>query len=147
MAALIADCLFCKIIRGEIPSVKIAENAGALAFMDVFPTSKGHCLVIPKAHGVRCHEVPEDCMADVGRLLSQVSKGVAAEFGQDYNVLQNNGEIAHQVVKHVHFHIIPKPDEASGLVIGGWPSAKAETADLEERAALIRKHLAAPADK
>jgi diadenosine tetraphosphate (Ap4A) HIT family hydrolase len=110
--------------------------------MDIFPTSAGHCLVIPKTHAVRCHEVPEETMADVGRLLSKVSRAVAAEFGADYNVLQSNGAIASQVVMHAHFHIIPKPDEASGLGVGAWPAAKAEQAELKEGAGRIRARLA-----
>ena len=108
------SCIFCKIIKGEIPSFKIAETAKTFAFMDIGPLSKGHCLVIPKEHAEKTHELSEESMADVGVVLSRVSKAVGAE---NYNILQNNGRLAHQEVPHVHFHVIPKTADADGLGI------------------------------
>jgi diadenosine tetraphosphate (Ap4A) HIT family hydrolase len=105
-------CIFCKIIKGEIPSFKIAESALTYCFMDIGPLSKGHCLVIPKECQEKAHQLSEASMADVGVMLSRVAKGVGAE---DYNILQNNGKLAHQEVMHVHFHVIPKTSADDGL--------------------------------
>jgi diadenosine tetraphosphate (Ap4A) HIT family hydrolase len=135
------DCLFCKIIRGEIPAIKLAENAGALAFVDIFPTAKGHCIVIPKMHAAKAHEMPEENFVAVAQLLSKVTRAVAAEVGGDYNILQNNGKAAHQEIMHVHFHVIPKPSESEGLVFGDWPAKKGDTKELEQLAESLRKHI------
>ena len=115
------SCIFCKIIKGEIPSIKIAETAKSYAFMDIGPLSVGHCLVIPKECKPKFHELSEDSCADLGVLLSRVSRAVGAE---NYNILQNNGAIANQAVFHVHFHIIPKNTKEDGLIIGWEPKGK-----------------------
>eukprot|EP01088_Endostelium_zonatum_P019584 TRINITY_DN683_c0_g1_i1.p1 TRINITY_DN683_c0_g1~~TRINITY_DN683_c0_g1_i1.p1 ORF type:complete len:135 (-),score=28.51 TRINITY_DN683_c0_g1_i1:15-419(-) len=132
-----SDCLFCKIIKGSIPCHKVMETEQTLAFMDVFPLSKGHVLVIPKKHSVKVHEMNPEEMADLGPVLVKVAKAVGAE---DYNILQNNGKAAHQVVQHVHFHIIPKPSEEKGLGVS-WPSEKADDEQLKAIAAEIRNKL------
>ncbi|KAF8319016.1 HIT-like protein [Clavulina sp. PMI_390] len=117
--ASLASCIFCKIIKGEIPSFKLIETETAYSFLDIGPISKGHALVIPKYHAEKLHDLPESHMADI----IPIAKKIAVAQGlENYNILQNNGAIAHQVVPHVHFHVIPKPaasDEA-GLVVG-WP--------------------------
>lgn len=111
-----ANCIFCKIIEGSIPSHKVAESAKAFAFMDINPLARGHVLVVPKVHAAELHEVDLDTAADVGRLVARVSRAVAGPEGTTkYNILQNNGKVAHQEVPHVHFHIIPKRDAATGL--------------------------------
>jgi diadenosine tetraphosphate (Ap4A) HIT family hydrolase len=131
------DCLFCKIVAGKIPCNKIYESKDSLAFIDIFPTAPGHCLVIPKYCAQRAHELPEASMADIGVTLSKVAKAVVAATGcEDYNILQNNGEIAHQVVHPVHFHIIPKPGKEQGLKVG-WPSKKGDDEELKAMTARI----------
>jgi len=85
--------------------------------MDINPLSDGHCLVIPKRHCQKLHELPPEDMADLGPLLVKVAMAVGAD---DYNILQNNGRLAHQAVFHVHFHIIPKVGQ-EGLGIA-WHS-------------------------
>ncbi|KAJ4365768.1 Protein-lysine N-methyltransferase efm5 [Neocucurbitaria cava] len=121
-----AACIFCKIIRGEIPSMKIFESEKTLAFLDIGPLSKGHSLIIPKHHGAKLHDIPDDQLAEV---LSVTKRIAIAQGVQDYNILQNNGKIAHQVVDHVHFHLIPKPNEEEGLGIG-WPTKPADKDQL-----------------
>ncbi|CAE6429222.1 unnamed protein product [Rhizoctonia solani] len=126
----LASCIFCKIIKGEIPSKKILETPHSFAFLDVGPLSKGHSLIIPKHHGEKLHDIPDEYLADV----MPVAKKVAIATGAtDYNILQNNGKIAHQVVPHVHFHVIPKPSgsDTEGLVIG-WPTKPADQNDLQK---------------
>ena len=103
------SCIFCKIIEGSAPSIKIAEDENCIAFMDIAPLSQGHCLVVPKSHFRKLHELPPDMMDAIGRMLIKVTRALEIE---DYNILQNNGSSAHQAVPHVHFHIIPVHTEA-----------------------------------
>ena len=109
----VSDCVFCKIVGGTIPSHKVYENEHVLAFLDINGLSKGHTLVIPKYHAQKTHELPAESLSEVGKALGVVAKAIGAE---DYNILQNNGKIAHQAVFHVHYHIIPKT-ESEGLHI------------------------------
>ncbi|KAH8643847.1 N-6 adenine-specific DNA methyltransferase 2 [Alternaria alternata] len=113
---------------GEIPSMKIFESEKTLAFLDIGPLSKGHSLIIPKHHGAKLHDIPDDQLAEV---LSVTKRIAIAQNIQDYNILQNNGRIAHQVVDHVHFHLIPKPNEQEGLGIG-WPTKEADKGELSK---------------
>ncbi|KAH7345981.1 HIT-like domain-containing protein [Pyrenochaeta sp. MPI-SDFR-AT-0127] len=121
-----AACIFCKIIKGEIPSMKIFESEKTLAFLDIGPLSRGHSLIIPKHHGAKLHDIPDDQLAEV---LSVTKKIAIAQDIQDYNILQNNGRIAHQEVDHVHFHLIPKPNDDEGLGIR-WPTKQADKGEL-----------------
>lgn len=122
-------CLFCKIVKGEIPCHKIAETNLTLSFLDVNPLSQGHILVIPKAHAARFHELDSQSAADIGEVMRKVGCLVAGENGQtQYNILQNNGPLAHQEVPHVHFHIIPKRDEATGLKMEWAPISHSKEA-------------------
>jgi len=131
MSVFEASCIFCKIIKGDIPSFKLLETDLSYAFMDINPLAKGHALVIPKFHAEKLHEVPDNHLIDI---LPVAKKIVLALGATDYNILENNGSIAHQVVKHVHFHVIPKPSasDAEGLVIG-WPQQKVEMKDLAQQ--------------
>ena len=105
--------IFGKIIDGQIPCHKVYEDEHVLAFLDVGPLSKGHTLVIPKECKAHLHELSDDSSAAIGRVLPRLCRAVMQATGATaYNVLQNNGSAAHQVVMHVHFHIIPKFDDA-----------------------------------
>ncbi|KAH7909681.1 HIT-like domain-containing protein [Hygrophoropsis aurantiaca] len=110
----LADCIFCKIIKGEIPSYKLLETAASYSFLDIGPLSKGHALIIPKYHSVKMHELPDENLTDVMVMAKKIALGQGIE---NYNILQNNGRIAHQEVEHVHFHVIPKPSDDQGLVL------------------------------
>merc|ERR1711879_550582 len=123
-----AACIFCKIIKGEIPSMKIFESDKTFAFLDIGPLSKGHSLVIPKHHGAKLHDIPDDQLTE---LLTVTKKIAVAQGLSDYNILQNNGRIAHQLVDHVHFHLIPKPNKAEGLGIK-WPNKDADKGELQK---------------
>ncbi|KAK2757680.1 Adenosine 5'-monophosphoramidase [Arachnomyces sp. PD_36] len=115
-----AACIFCKIIKGDIPSLKLFESDTVLAFLDIQPLSKGHALVIPKFHGAKLTDIPDK---DLSELLPVAKKLAIASGAENYNILQNNGRPAHQVVDHVHFHMIPKPNEKEGLGIS-WPGTE-----------------------
>ncbi|KAK7718278.1 Adenosine 5'-monophosphoramidase [Diaporthe eres] len=124
-----AACIFCKIIKGEIPSFKLFESEKTLAFMDIQPLSKGHALVIPKYHGEKLADIPDEHLTE---LLPVAKKIAIASGAKDYNILQNNGKIAHQEVGH-----IPKPNETEGLGIG-WPMQKLEMDELKALAEQIK---------
>ncbi|KAI0036294.1 HIT-like protein [Vararia minispora EC-137] len=129
MCRHLGTCIFCKIIKGEIPSFKLVETDLSFSFLDIGPLSKGHSLVIPKYHAEKLHQLPDEYLSDA----MPVAKKIAAALGaENYNILQNNGRIAHQEVDHVHFHVIPKPSltDDEGLVVG-WPAKKADMDELK----------------
>ncbi len=112
------DTIFSKIIRGEIPCHKIYEDHQLIAFLDIGPLSQGHTLLIPKEPAMMLHELSDDSAVAIGRMLPRICQAVMRVTGATaYNVLQNNGTLAHQAVMHVHFHIIPKFSEDTGLGI------------------------------
>ena len=126
-----ADTIFGKIIRGEIPCHRLYEDDKVLAFLDVNPISRGHTLVIPKEAAETLDALSDDSAAAIGRVLPRLSRAVLAATGATaFNVLQNNKPLAHQAVFHVHFHIIPKYEDGTGLGID-WNAQKVEgAADL-----------------
>jgi histidine triad (HIT) family protein len=104
-----ADTIFKKIIAGEIPCHKVYEDEQVLAFLDINPVSEGHTLVIPKEPAATLDKLSDDAAAALGRVLPRIARAVLEATGATaFNLLQNNGEGAHQAVFHVHFHIIPK---------------------------------------
>ena len=126
-----AETIFSKIIRGELPCHKVYEDDLVLAFLDIQPIAPGHTLVIPKEPARTFDELSEASAAALGRALPKLCRAVKQATGVDaYNILQNNGSEAHQAVFHVHIHIIPKPGPEQGLGVG-WPSAPLATSDAE----------------
>jgi histidine triad (HIT) family protein len=116
-----ADTVFGKIIRGQIPCHKVYEDDKVLAFLDINPLCTGHTLVVPKEPAETMDRLSDDSAAALGRVLPRICRAVIAVTGvREYNVLENNGPGAHQAIPHVHFHIIPKPNAREGLGIG-WP--------------------------
>lgn len=101
------DCIFCKIINGEMPSHKLYEDENTLAFLDTNPTSKGHTLVVPKEHVENIHEASE--MSYMWGSIVKVSNAVKDAFSPEgLNISQNNGKVAGQEVMHMHFHVTPR---------------------------------------
>jgi histidine triad (HIT) family protein len=123
-----ADTVFTKIIRGELPAHRVYDDAHVLAFLDINPIARGHTLVIPKEPAETLDKLSDDASAAIGRVLPKIARAVLAATGaKAFNVLQNNGAIAHQAVFHVHFHIIPKYDDGTGLGVG-WKSIQLDGA-------------------
>ncbi|MBN8597618.1 MAG: HIT family protein [Planctomycetes bacterium] len=123
--------IFSKIIKGEIPSHKIYEDDKVFAFLDIGPLSKGHTLVIPKEAVATLDQLSDDSAAAIGRVLPRLCRAVMKATGaKDFNILQNNGAAAHQVVMHVHFHIIPKFND-TGLGIDWDPQQFDHTAGAQ----------------
>jgi histidine triad (HIT) family protein len=132
-----AETIFSKIIAGEIPCFRVYEDAQVLAFLDISPLSRGHTLVIPKELAETIDQLSDEAAAALGRVLPRISRAVLQATGaQAFNILQNNGVDAHQAVLHVHFHIIPKYTDGSGLGIG-WPARSLSAAEGKELAAAI----------
>ncbi|QIX00774.1 hypothetical protein AMS68_006291 [Peltaster fructicola] len=123
-----ASCIFCKIIKGEIPSLKIFESEKTFAFLDINPLSYGHALVIPKFHGAKLTDIPDDSLHELLPVAKKIAKAAGAV---NFNILQNNGRIAHQMVDHVHVHMIPKPNEEEGLGIS-WPQQTTNKEQLQK---------------
>ena len=127
-------CIFCRIVRGEIPCHEIYSTDTVLAFLDISPVTAGHALVIPKAHHATLFELPADTGRDLTLALQAVGKKVmAATKAQGLNVGMNVFEAAGQLVLHAHYHLIPRYD-GDGLIL--WPQTPAD--DHEQLAKLAR---------
>jgi len=132
-----ADTIFAKIIAGEIPCHRVYEDDRVLAFLDINPVSVGHTLVIPKEAVATVDQMSDDSAAAVGRVLPRIARAVLKATGaREFNILQNNGAGAHQAVFHVHFHIIPKHADGSGLGIG-WKPGKLAAGNAQTLQAAI----------
>jgi len=136
------NCIFCKIVAGEVPCFKIFEDAQTLAFMDISPVHDGHCLVIPKAHYPTVFDISARAMAATAQVAARVAKAVNEAIKPDgLNLIQANGAGAGQSVAHFHFHIFPrKMDDGVAL---NWERYQSlgDRARLTELAERIRKFL------
>ncbi|MDD5071211.1 MAG: HIT family protein [Patescibacteria group bacterium] len=124
------DCIFCKIISGEIPCYKVYEDKDTLAFLDIAPVNPGHTLIVPKKHYANIEEIPEGESAEVMAAIKKVGKAMKDGLGAEgYNVMENNDPVAGQIIPHLHFHIIPrKPGDGLKL----WPQGKYAEGEAEE---------------
>jgi histidine triad (HIT) family protein len=140
MATEQTDCVFCKIIAGQIPCYKILENQSVLAFLDIGPVSDGHALVLPKIHCERLDQCSPEVLAQIIRAAGPIAKAItSATNATAYNVLCNNGSEAGQVVKHLHFHIIPRRENDN--VFNRWPAFKYPQGKAEELLQKIKENM------
>ncbi len=103
------DCLFCKIVAGDIPATKVHEDDRTIAFMDISPATRGHLLCIPREHAANVHEISEDDLCAVARTARHMAERLVERLGADgVNVIQNTGPAAWQTVFHFHVHVIPR---------------------------------------
>jgi histidine triad (HIT) family protein len=105
-------CVFCDIVARRSPAWIVYEDANTLAFLDIFPFTRGHLLVIPKRHGARLTDLPFDDQMALLRALDDVCRR-CERLAPDYNVAMNAGAGAGQIVFHVHFHVIPRYGETN----------------------------------
>jgi histidine triad (HIT) family protein len=131
-------CIFCSILEGKLPSAQVYRDSDVMVIMDKYPINKGHALVIPAKHYDTLLQMPP---AEVGRLYAivpAVAKAVVSAVQADgFNVGQNNGIAANQIVPHVHVHIVPRFIDDSPD--GRWPSRQvAKDEELAELASMIR---------
>lgn len=107
--ALDKDCIFCKIVRGEIPSFKVFEDDRTLAFMDINPINPGHALIVPKHHAPNIFETPDDWLAAAMVTTRRIARGVETALKpHGMNIVQANGPGAAQSVFHLHIHVVPR---------------------------------------
>jgi histidine triad (HIT) family protein len=105
------DCLFCKIVAGEIPSARVDEDERTIAFMDINPATKGHLLVIPREHSADLLEVPVEDLEACARMAQKLAKRIKDRLGADgVNLMNSCGKAAWQTVFHFHVHVIPRYD-------------------------------------
>jgi histidine triad (HIT) family protein len=136
-----AATIFTKIIAGEIPCFRVYEDDKVFAFLDISPLSRGHTLVIPKEPAETIDQLSEASAAALGRVLPRISRAIVRATGATaFNILQNNGATAHQAVMHVHFHIIPKYGDGSGLGIQ-WPARSLSADEGQELATAITEQI------
>lgn len=135
------DCLFCKIIEGTIPSVKVYEDEHCFAFMDIMPLSKGHVLLVPKTHVADIFEMTEDIAKNLYAAAPKVANAIKSAFNPiGLNTVNNNGTAAGQTVFHYHLHFIPRYDETDGLKVQ-WETKQYTSEALNEVAEAIKKEL------
>ena len=124
-----SDCLFCSIVAGDLPSVRVHEDARTVAIMDIFPATRGHVLVIPRAHAADVHEVADEDLAACARVARDLAGKAVSGLGADgVTIMQSNGAAAWQTVFHYHVHVIPRYD-GDPLVLPWKPGAEPEPSD------------------
>ncbi|MEM4282648.1 MAG: HIT family protein [Candidatus Woesearchaeota archaeon] len=134
-----SDCIFCKIIKKEIPANIVYENDKVIAFLDIRPINTGHMLVVPKTHNVNLLDTPEDILCELAIATKKISAAVIKAVGaQGFNIGMNNGKAAGQLVMHAHLHIIPRfPNDG----LRHWPGKESSKEELEAIAKEIVKLL------
>lgn len=135
-------CVFCRIVRGELPSEKVFEDDAVLAFMDIAPIIKGHTLVIPKLHFERLFEVPPELLGRVMAVVQRIARAQVEGLGaHGVNIHQTNGACAGQTVPHVHFHVIPR-FEGDGHSWNWRAKSYADRSEMAQLAGRLRVGLA-----
>lgn len=130
------DCVFCKIIKGEIPCYKIFEDEKTLAFLDISKDAVGHTLVVPKKHVESLVEISEEVLNQTMKIAQKISKHYIENCGFDgVQIINNCGSSAGQSVMHFHIHVIPRKKD-DGL--NGWSYNKSFEMDLEKIAKKLK---------
>jgi histidine triad (HIT) family protein len=132
------DCIFCKIIKGEIPSVKVYENDRVFAFADINPITTGHSLIIPKTHAENIWDISEEDISAIGKAARKIAHGIKeAIHPLGVAVLQLNGKAVNQVVMHYHLHLIPRSSQDPELTMTQWELKPGDMALIQETGAKI----------
>jgi histidine triad (HIT) family protein len=130
------DCLFCRIVAGEIPSRRIYEDERTIAFMDINPATRGHLLVIPRAHARDLHVIGDDDLAACARTARRMAGLARDRLAADgVTIMQSNGAAAWQTVFHYHVHVIPRY-QGDPLVLP-WRPEPGDQAEIEQAAAAL----------
>lgn len=134
------NCIFCKIANGEIPSATAYEDEMFRVIMDLGPASKGHALILPKSHAADVTELEEEISAKVLPLAARVGKAMKQSLGcAGFNLVQNNGEVAGQTVRHFHMHVIPRYVGGPEMVV--WEPQSSNKEELAELAKAIGEEI------
>ncbi|PIP33387.1 hypothetical protein COX69_00415 [Candidatus Falkowbacteria bacterium CG_4_10_14_0_2_um_filter_48_10] len=133
------DCIFCKIVLGDLPSYKVYEDSRVVAFLDVLPISPGHTIVVPKDHAPDIESVSEEDFAALALAVKKIGRAITEGLGvKGYSVLLDNKSAANQHVPHLHFHVVPR-EEGDGL--GRWPQGCYNEGEAEVILKKITKNL------
>jgi len=137
---MLVASIFSRIVAGEIPAIKIYEDATTLAFLDINPASRGHTLVISKAEYADLFEIPPEVLASVHATVQMVARTIRDLLTPDgLNIIQNNGAAAGQTIFHYHVHIIPRWEGDGALSL--WAPGTADLAELQALGAQLRAAL------
>ena len=134
------SCIFCKIVKGEIPCAKIYENESVLCFLDIKPVNIGHALVIPKTHYMDIYETPEEILSEMMKTAKKISIALKQVLGADgVNVCMNNESAAGQIIFHSHIHVMPR---IAGDGFGPWQGKRDyQEGEMDEVAKKISQEL------
>jgi histidine triad (HIT) family protein len=140
---IVSDCIFCKIINGDIPSMKVYEDDHVLAFLDISQVTKGHTLLIPKVHKENIYELSAETASHLFSVAPKIANALKAEFEPvGFNLLNNTGEQAGQSVFHFHMHFIPRYGQGDGFgAVWKTHNDDYSTDDLKGIAESISKHI------
>jgi histidine triad (HIT) family protein len=134
------NCVFCKIVAGQIPASVVAEDERAIAFMDIGAVNPGHVLVAAKAHAENLYGLDDDSAAAVFRMTVRVARAIRGAFAPaGLNLFQANGAIAGQTVFHFHLHVLPRV-EGDGMALA-WPVKNPPRDELQRNAEKLRAAL------
>nr|WP_298685100.1 HIT family protein [uncultured Methanomethylovorans sp.] len=134
------ECIFCKIISGSIPSYKVYEDELVFAFLDIYPCSEGHTVVLPKKHIERFTDLDVKDASDLFASVHKISKVVSKTFDlHGMNIGMNVGEVAGQSVPHVHVHIIPRKEGDNGGSMHSIVETNPDTGNLADLAKKVRE--------
>ncbi len=138
-----SDCIFCKIVNGEIPCAKVYEDENVLAFLDISQVTKGHTLVIPKIHKENVFELTPEIAKNIFAAVPAIANSLKKEFEPiGLNVVNNNGEEAGQSVFHFHMHLLPRYGQGDGFgAVWKTHTDEYSSEDLQNIATSIAKNL------
>lgn len=138
--ANVDDCIFCKIVRGEVPSARVFEDERSVAFMDINPANPGHVLVVPKDHAADLYAMPDELLAATVAVVKRVATAVRDAVAPDgVNIIQANGPGAAQSVAHFHWHVLPRIN-GDDLKLN-WSLKRGDKDAIAAAADRIRRHL------
>jgi len=133
------DCLFCQIVAGDVPSIKVAESENVIAILDVNPVNFGHTLIIPKKHSSNMLDADDETLKEMILFTQRVAQAILTGLNYEaFNLELNNGRISGQIITHLHWHIVPRTAD-DGLL--HWSGKKYPGGEAEKIAAKIRAQI------
>lgn len=136
---MIEDCIFCKIIRGEIPSATIYEDEDFKVILDISPASRGHALILTKEHYANLYQLPEELAGKVMALAGKLASHMTNKLHCDgFNLVQNNGQVAGQTVFHFHLHLIPRYKDGDNRDLLTWNQLTYQDGEVAALAEMLR---------
>lgn len=136
---MIEDCIFCKIIRGEIPSATIYEDEDFKVILDISPASRGHALILTKEPYANLYQLPEELAGKVMVLAGKLASHMTNKLHCDgFNLVQNNGQVAGQTVFHFHLHLIPRYKDGDNRDLLTWNQLTYQDGEVAALAEMLR---------